>query len=246
MLYVTADTTSRNSWKVYKYLQEQAGLAEFATAKTDFLGAGGERCWNDMLDTYKQAPAKNAEPKFVNSDNMFPSGIQGSVQPLQYVYTKEFNAGDTVNIPFWYAAASSKWNPVVFVQWGKEPSAPALSNDASASALKVDGADKLADCVSNALTVNLAEDVAEAVIELVATDANATVTYALDGASVANGTVAVDNGATKVLTATITAQDGTTTETYTITIIRAAATPTVDPTIVYVGGEAVFKQFTIV
>ncbi|MDE0659869.1 MAG: carboxypeptidase regulatory-like domain-containing protein [Gammaproteobacteria bacterium] len=101
------------------------------------------------------------------------------------------------------------------------------STDVTLSALSVNGAAVDAGDDGNYAT-DVTNDVAMATIEATATDANATVAYAgADADSVMAGhQVALTAGMANAETVTVTAEDGTTTADYTVTVNRAAAVVT--------------------
>ena len=100
--------------------------------------------------------------------------------------------------------------------------APALSGDASLSGLALSGIDFGAfDPGITAYTAEVANDVTETTVTPAVNHDGATYVVKLDGVGDADGTVALAVGGNAV-TIEVTAEDGQTAKTYTVTVTRAA------------------------
>ena len=101
---------------------------------------------------------------------------------------------------------------------------PELSNDATLSGLALSGVALEFDPATITYTAQVGNDVAETTVTPTVNDDGATYAVRLDGASDDDGTIplAVGENAISVL---VTAEDGETTRTYTVTVTRAEAPP---------------------
>ena len=98
---------------------------------------------------------------------------------------------------------------------------PTLSTDATLSGLALSGVDIGAfDPATTDYTASVGNDVTETTVTATANDEGATYVIKLDGAADADGTVELAVGA-NVITVEVTAEDGQTTKTYTVTVNRA-------------------------
>ena len=105
--------------------------------------------------------------------------------------------------------------------------APPASDDATLSRLELSGISLEFDPATTGYAAEVANDVSETTVRATTNHDGATYVVQLDGAEDADGTVdlAVGENAVSVV---VTAEDGETTKTYTVTITRAAAEPTPD------------------
>ena len=103
---------------------------------------------------------------------------------------------------------------------------PPPSGDAALSGLELSGVDiGTFDPDTTGYNAEVANDVAETTVTATANDGGATYVIKLDGAEDADGTVDLAVGR-NVITVEVTAEDGETTQTYTVTVTRAAAEET--------------------
>ena len=108
--------------------------------------------------------------------------------------------------------------------------APPLSTDATLSALTLSGIALAFDSATTGYAASVGNDVAQTTVAATVNDGGATYAVKLDGAEDTDGTVALAVGG-NVITIEVTAQDGQTTRTYTITITRAAPPLSTDATL---------------
>ena len=110
--------------------------------------------------------------------------------------------------------------------------ADALSSDATLRSLSLSGLDFGAfDTDTTSYTAEVANDVTQTTVTTVRNDVEATHAIKLDGVEDADGVVALAVGE-NVITVEVTAEDGVTTRTYTVTVTRdgaAATEPDLDP-----------------
>ena len=112
-----------------------------------------------------------------------------------------------------------------------EPSNPGqLSSDAKLSALTLSGIDfGTFDSTTTSYTARVANSVTETTVTPTVSHSGATYVIKLGGVTDADGVVPLDVGA-NVITIEVTAEDGNTAQTYTVTVIRAAP-PSADATL---------------
>ncbi len=107
--------------------------------------------------------------------------------------------------------------------------APAPSDDATLSSLALSDVDFGAfDAATADYTAAVAHDVTQTTVTATVNHAAASHTVQLDGTTDADGTVDLAAGA-NTITVTVTAEDGATTRTYTVTVTRAAPPAAGDP-----------------
>ena len=105
-----------------------------------------------------------------------------------------------------------------------------LSTDATLSGLTLSGIDFGAfDSASTGYAASVANDVTETTVTPTTNDDGATYKVKLDGVTYADGTVSLAVGS-NVITVEVTAEDGNATQTYTVTVTRAAP-PSTDATL---------------
>ena len=104
-----------------------------------------------------------------------------------------------------------------------------LSTDATLSGLMLSGVDiGTFDSTTTAYTASVANGVTETTVTPTVNDDGAVYAVKLDGVADADGTVPLSVGA-NVITVEVTAEDGNTAKTYTVTVTRAALPPAVAP-----------------
>ena len=108
--------------------------------------------------------------------------------------------------------------------------APALSGDATLSGLALSGITLAFDPAITAYTAEVANDVTETTVTPTMNHDGATHVVKLDGVADADGTVALAVGGNAV-SVEVTAEDGETAKTYTVTITRAAPPASTDATL---------------
>ena len=108
--------------------------------------------------------------------------------------------------------------------------APALSGDATLSGLALSGITLAFDPAITAYTADVANDVTETTVTPATNHDGATYMVKLDGVADADGTVALAVGGNAV-TIEVTAEDGQTAKTYTVTVTRAAPALSGDATL---------------
>ena len=106
---------------------------------------------------------------------------------------------------------------------GGEVPAPALSTDAALSGLTLSGVDLGAfDPATTGYAAGVGHDVTETTVTATVNDGGASYTVKLDGAADSDGVIPLAEGS-NVITVEVTAEDGETARTYTVTVTRAAA-----------------------
>ena len=112
-----------------------------------------------------------------------------------------------------------------------EPSTPGqLSSDAKLSALTLSGIDfGTFDSTTTSYTARVANSVSETTVTLTVNHSGASHVIKLGGVTDADGVVSLAEG-TNVITIEVTAEDGNTAQTYTVTVTRAAP-PSTDATL---------------
>ncbi len=108
--------------------------------------------------------------------------------------------------------------------------APPASNDATLSGLTLSGITLAFDSATTAYTAEVGNDVTETTVAPAVNHDGATYVVKLDGVADADGTVALAVGGNAV-TVEVTAEDGETAKTYTVTVTRAAPALSGDPTL---------------
>ena len=112
-----------------------------------------------------------------------------------------------------------------------EAPAPPASDDATLNGLTLSGVDIGAfDPATTEYAASVANDVAETTVTATVNDDGATYAVKLDGAADADGTVPLAEGS-NVITIEVTAEDGQTAKTYTVTVTRAAPPLATDATL---------------
>ncbi|MBE7026680.1 MAG: hypothetical protein E7410_03860 [Ruminococcaceae bacterium] len=110
--YHIYDTSTQNAMVNYKkqYSYDFEGTPGTANA--------AEGKWvTSILKSYRDDPTI-AKPAYIEANECAAPGLGATYVTLGTVYKKAFKAGETVNIPFYYAKpGSGGYNPVVFVQW---------------------------------------------------------------------------------------------------------------------------------
>ena len=102
---------------------------------------------------------------------------------------------------------------------------PPASSDATLSGLALSGVNIGAfSGATTHYTASVGNDVTETTVTATANDGGATYAVKLDGVADSDGTVPLAEGS-NVITVEVTAEDGQTTKTYTVTVTRAAAPP---------------------
>ncbi len=110
----------------------------------------------------------------------------------------------------------------------REPETP-LSTDATLSGLELSGVDfGTFDPATTGYTAGVANDVPETTVTATVNDDGASYTVKLEGVADADGTVPLAEGS-NVITVEVTAEDGNTAKTYTVTVTRAALPLAVAP-----------------
>ena len=99
--------------------------------------------------------------------------------------------------------------------------APPLSGDAALRSLALSGVTLAFDPATTGYTASVANDVTETAVTPTANDGGATYAIKLDGVADADGVIPLSVGE-NVVTIEVTAEDGETTRTYTVTVTRAA------------------------
>ena len=96
-----------------------------------------------------------------------------------------------------------------------------LSSDATLSALTLSGIDfGTFDPAATSYTADVANDVAETTVTAAANHSGASISIVIGGVEATDGEVALSEGE-NVITVVVTAEDGATTKTYTVTVTRA-------------------------
>ena len=106
---------------------------------------------------------------------------------------------------------------------------PERSTDAALSSLTLSGVTLEFDPVTTTYTAEVGNDLAETTVTPTVNDDGATYTVKLDGAADGDGIIPLAVGE-NAITVVVTAEDGDTTKTYTVTVTRAEA-PTSGPTV---------------
>ena len=107
-----------------------------------------------------------------------------------------------------------------------EPPTPELSSDATLNALTLSGIDfGTFDSTTVSYTAQVANSVTQTTVTPTVNDSGASYVIKLGGITDADGVVVLSVGS-NVLTVEVTAEDGSTTQTYTVTVTRAAAAST--------------------
>ena len=101
---------------------------------------------------------------------------------------------------------------------------PPLSNDATLSGLTLSGITMAFDSANAEYTANVANAVEETTVTPTVNNGGATYAVKLDGVADGDGTVSLAVGS-NVITVEVTAEDGRTVKTYTVTVTRANAGP---------------------
>ena len=101
---------------------------------------------------------------------------------------------------------------------------PPLSTDATLSGLALSGVTLAFDPATTGYTASVANEVSQTTVTPTTNDGGATYAIKLDGMTDADGVIPLTVGS-NVITVEVTAEDGQTTRTYTVTVTRAAATP---------------------
>ena len=101
---------------------------------------------------------------------------------------------------------------------------PPASNDAALSGLALSGVTLEFDPATATYTAEVGNDLAETTVTPTANDDGATYVVKLDGATDEDGTIPLSVGG-NVITIVVTAEDGETSRTYTVTVTRAEAPP---------------------
>ena len=111
-----------------------------------------------------------------------------------------------------------------------EPLAPELSSDATLSALTLSGIDfGVFDSTTTSYSAQIANSVSETTVTPTLNHSGASYVIRLSGVTAADGVIALSVGS-NALTVEVTAEDGDTTQTYTVTIARVAP-PSTDATL---------------
>ncbi len=111
-----------------------------------------------------------------------------------------------------------------------EPLAPELSSDATLSALTLSGIDfGVFDSTTTSYSAQIANSVSETTVTPTLNHSEASYVIRLSGVTAADGVIALSVGS-NALTVEVTAEDGDTTQTYTVTIARVAP-PSTDATL---------------
>ena len=107
---------------------------------------------------------------------------------------------------------------------------PTLSGDATLDSLALSGAALAFDPAATAYTAEVANDVSETTVTATTNHDGASYAIKLDGVADADGTVGLAVGA-NTISIVVTAEDGETTRTYTVTVTRAAPPLSTDATL---------------
>ena len=111
-----------------------------------------------------------------------------------------------------------------------EPPIPELSDDATLSALTLSGIDfGIFDSTTTSYTVQVANSVSQTTVTPTVNDLGASYVIKLDGVTDVDGVIALAVGS-NVITIEVTAEDDSTTQTYTVTVTRAEP-PSMDSTL---------------
>lgn len=186
------------------------------------LGAlQGEVTYDTELLTF--VPNENASDIFESSKGtilLVPSPNAAGASSFSFQLTfKALKAGSATLRAYTTELASASSEYLDNVSVNKSVDIRAISTDATLKALSVNTGTLSPKFASGttAYTVNVANNVSSITVNATATDSNAKVTgTGKTNLSVGKNTISVK----------VTAEDGTTTKTYTITVTRAAATPT--------------------
>ena len=144
-----------------------------------------------------------------DEDGVIPLGVGGNVITVE-VTAEDGNGTKTYTVSVTRAA-------------------PPLSTDAALSRLTLSGVDIGAfDPATTEYAASVANDVDETTVTPTVNDDGAVYAVKLDGVADADGTVPLSVGA-NVITVEVTAEDGNTAKTYTVTVTRAALPPAVAP-----------------
>ena len=136
-------------------------------------------------------------------------------------YTLRASVSSASNVEL--ASASATFS----VREGETP----LSKDATLSGLTLSGVDLGAfDAATTGYTAEVDNEVTETTVTATVNDDGASYLVKLDGAADADGIVGLAVGS-NVITVEVTAEDGETTKTYTVTVTRAAPPPSNDATL---------------
>ena len=181
-------------------------IGTFDPATTDYTASVG----NDVAETTVTATVNDGGASYIvkldgveDADGTVPLSVGGNVTTI------EITAED---------GQTTKTYTVTVTR-----AAPPLSTDATLSALALSGIDIGAfDSATTGYTASVDNDVTGTTVTATVNDGGAAYAIKLDGAEDADGTVDLAVGG-NVITIEVTAQDGQTTRTYTITITRAEA-----------------------
>ena len=142
-------------------------------------------------------------------------------------YTVEVSVSSPGNIEL--ASATADFTVNAPAQQQEQPEPP--STDAALRGLTLSGVDfGTFDPATTGYTASVANDVDETTVTPTLSDDEATYKVKLGGVADADGTVPIAVGS-NAITVEVTAEDGNTTKTYTVTVTRAAPPPSIDATL---------------
>ncbi|MBE7026681.1 MAG: hypothetical protein E7410_03865 [Ruminococcaceae bacterium] len=212
--YHSADSVNKAIWKKYKADNSD----EFAGA----LSSENSNWFKTLLANYRKDPT-GIKPKYIESSDCTVLGIGTQIVSLGNVYKKTFKKGDVVTVPFYYAKPGSSYNPVVFVQW------KTLSTDASAASLTTTINGSVPKTEQRSLStyeynVDLGYNDTNLVINLVANNHKALVSYTDAQGKPVSNTIVPEGGQTMVVYATVAAEDYTIKTTYKFNVTKKSDT----------------------
>ncbi len=158
---------------------------------------------------------------YQNDSNRYPADGQPGVQ---------IPSGVT---EAWFNLETKEWTTT-------EPFENRLSDDATLASISVNGkAIEGFSASTSSYTASITSSTTAATVTAVANDSAATVSLS------PNGSTAIASGASKIFTITVTAEDGTTTKTYTVTVNRAAENDTTLASVLVNGKAASISGTTV-
>ena len=191
----------------------------------------------DSLNVSWTAPANTGRPAIDDYNVRYRIGTTGSFTSHSFSGTGRFTTIAGLNADTTYEVQVQAHNPEGDSAWSASATAStnaatsAVSSDATLSNLTLSGVNFGAfDPATTGYTASVANDVNETTVTPTTNDGGATYEIKLGGVADGDGTVELSVGS-NVITVEVTAEDGVTTETYTVTVTRAPAGASSDATL---------------
>ena len=191
----------------------------------------------DSLNVSWTAPANTGRPAIDDYNVRYRIGTTGSFTSHSFSGTGRFTTIAGLNADTTYEVQVQAHNPEGDSAWSASATAStnaatsAVSSDATLSNLTLSGVNFGAfDPATTGYTASVANDVDETTVTPTTNDGGATYEIKLGGVADGDGTVELSVGS-NVITVEVTAEDGVTTETYTVTVTRATAGASSDATL---------------